>query len=210
MRVDAVGMDGVAGSDGIAHAIGPGGERRIVRERKAAILGTMAVGIDGDVGDGEASAGEERRLAKAAVQGGERAGSGFALAGNHGLVAIEPSGQAPEAQRADDRLDIVLFEEQPLHDLGAPVAVGRQQGRTFREVGEDRVGFGDGAAVFELKDRDRACRVERQESIGMALALENREDAGVVRDLQQAEQDPDFPAILRWQIIVKRKHGGPS
>ena len=85
-----------------------------------------------------------------------------------------------------------------------------QQGRAFGEIGEDRVGFGDGAAVLELEHGNGTGRVECVKRIGVALALENRDDAGLVRDLQQAEQNPDFPAILRWQIIVKREHGRSS
>ncbi|ESY81522.1 hypothetical protein X739_27560 [Mesorhizobium sp. LNHC220B00] len=47
-----------------------------------------------------------------------------------------------------------------MHDLGTPIAVRRQEGRAFGEVGEDRIGFGNCAAVLELKYGNSACRVE--------------------------------------------------
>src|SRR5260221_12564237 len=98
-------MDGGIGTDVVAHSATPGDDRLIVRQREAAILRSMAVGIDRDIGDREIVSNEKRSIGEATVHCGERTGSGFALCRNHALISLEPSGQGPEAERADDRLD---------------------------------------------------------------------------------------------------------
>src|SRR5216684_7571279 len=139
MRVNAVRMDGISGTDGLSHAAKPGDERRIIRQNKPAILSSVAVGIGRDIYDREVKTYEKRSIDEAPLHCGESPGSGFAFPRDHVPVGFEPSGQRPEAQRAYDRLNIVLFEEQPLHDLGALIAVCRQKRRTLGEVSEDCV-----------------------------------------------------------------------
>src|ERR1700730_2503648 len=115
MCVNTVWIDGIVRANGISHTASPGDDRRIIRQKETAILGPVAVRIDRNVCDRQVLPDEKRRIGEATVQCSESAGSGSAFPRDHVPVALEPSSQRPEAQRADDASCCALFEEQPLH-----------------------------------------------------------------------------------------------
>ena len=84
------------------------------------------------------------------------------------------------------------------------IAVGGQQGRALREIGQDRVRFRDRAAVVQLQGRDGAGRIDLEVGLGPALVLENRDGLRPVGDFQMAQQDADLPAVLRGQVVIER------
>src|SRR5258708_36763699 len=53
MRVNAVRIDGIVGTDGISHPAKPGDERPIIRHNNPATLSSVAVGIGRDICDRE-------------------------------------------------------------------------------------------------------------------------------------------------------------
>src|SRR5260370_41185756 len=97
MWVNAVWIHGIVGTDGLSHAAHPGGQGLMIRQQKAAVLRSMAIGVDRDIRDREGGSDEKRSCRDAAVQCGESAGSSFAFRRHHALMAIEPTRQCPKA-----------------------------------------------------------------------------------------------------------------
>src|SRR5258708_5462559 len=104
MRGDGVRIDRIAGADGGSHPASPDAHRRIIPPAQTAVLTPVAVSVGCDIRDREVAPDEKPRVCKAAVHRRERAGTSLALRSDETLVALEPSGQSPEAQRANDRL----------------------------------------------------------------------------------------------------------
>src|SRR2546426_9403282 len=77
----------------------------------------MGVGEDGNVGDGVGLVGEEWTLGEVALEGLQGPPSAIAFRRYQGLVRGKPVRQRPVTKRPDVGLDVVLLEEQPLHDL---------------------------------------------------------------------------------------------
>src|ERR1700682_1201523 len=78
-----------------------------------------------------------------------------------------------EAGGCDVRLVAVLLKEHPLQYLAAAYAFTGNERRAFRQVPEDRVGFGEKAAVGKFKGRNLAVRIFGEEISGACCACED-------------------------------------
>src|SRR5437016_10272178 len=101
----------------------------------------MGVGEDGNVGDGVGLVGEEWTLGEVALEGLQGPPSAIAFRRYQGLVRGKPVRQRPVTKRPDVGLDVVLLEEQPLHDLRLRKRRLRQVLRAAGEEAQNRIRF---------------------------------------------------------------------
>ena len=116
--------------------------------------------------------------------------------------------QAPEARRADVRLEQVLLEEHPGVDVRPLDAVVRQERRALGQVEQDRARLGDRRAVLGLEQRRAAGGVAGQVGVGLRVAGEDVDRDALVRESELREQHPHLEAVGRGREVVESDHGG--
>ncbi len=172
------------------HPREPGPDVRVRGEVEAGLVGAAGVGEHGDVGDPVTRAGgapglDQRRRAPRQL-----------------------AGQPPAAQRADPAPDPLRLERQPLPDLGPAEPVPGQVRRALGEEHQDRVRFGQGAAVVQADRRHRAGGADRAVLRAPAFAAEDRDRFAAIGPAEVVQPWPHLPGVLRGQVVVKREHRG--
>ena len=120
-----------------------------------------------------------------------------------GLVFFRAAEVADDvARHRDIGLVAVLLEEEPLQHLCVKQALGRQEGRSLREIVEDGVGLRETDPILHLEQRNLAVRVLREKGRRPRLLLENVDVHPLVRPLELGEQQFDLVAVPRLQITV--------
>src|SRR5437773_1777871 len=103
----------------------------------------------------------------------------------------------------------VLLEEEPLQDLRSKQALGGQEGRSLRQIVEDRIGLREIDPSFDLEDRNLAVRVLGEKGRRPRLLVENVDVHPLVRPLELGEQQLDLVTVPRLQIPVDAQHATP-
>src|SRR5271154_741327 len=110
------------------------------------------------------------------------------------------------ANARDVRLVAVLLEKKPLKDLRALKAIGKHEGRAFREVRNDRVRLEQKFAVVKLHGRNPAIRKFAEKIRRARLAFDDVEFDPLKRNRKLGQQQANLVAVARWQIVVKANH----
>src|SRR5260221_7701841 len=106
------------------------------------------------------------------------------------------------ARDRDIGLVAVLLEEEPLQDLRAKEALGRQERRSVRQIIEDGIGLRQVNPFLDLEKRNLAVRVLGEKLRRAGLLFQNVDVQPLVRTPQLDEQQLDLVAVPRLQIPV--------
>src|SRR5207245_9588240 len=89
----------------------------------------------------------------------------------------------------------VLLEEEPLQDLRAKEPLGRQEGRSLRQIVEDGVGLRQINPFLDLKKRNLAVRVLREKGQRPGFLFKNVDVHPLVRPPQLDQQHLDLVTV---------------
>src|SRR6267378_6903381 len=187
----------------IPHALEPRLHGGKARKLEASFMGYMRVGIEPDVGDRVALGYEEPALGQMLLHDLERGVPGGHLLLELGLEfprAAEVTNDV--ARHRDIGLVAVLLEEEPLQDLRAKEALGRQERRSLRQIIEDGIGLRQVNPFLDLEKRNLAVRILREKLRRAGLLFQNVDVQPLVRSPQLDEQQLDLVAVPRLQIPV--------
>src|SRR5712664_279149 len=149
----------------------------------------MRVGIKPDVGDRVPLGYEEPAAGQMLLHDLERGVPGTHLLLELGLVFLRAAEVTNDiARHRDIGLVAVLLEEEPLQDLRAKETLGRQEGRSLRQIIEDGIGLRQVNPFLDLEKGNLAVRVLRKKGRRPGLLFENVDVHPLVRPPQLDEQ----------------------
>src|SRR6266481_7585079 len=202
IRIDAIGNDRRKRALLFFDVLNPAPEGRECTQIEAGILGQMAIGEDGDIGDG-IIADEIRPPRQFALQDLQHMPSAALARRRLRLTCGELTGQPPVAKRGDGGLKVILLEKQPLEDFGPSEGVAREKPGAFGEITKNGVGLGDEATRLRLEHRDRSGGISVQKVNAAGLAAEDGDWHSFPSNIKVLQKHAHFIGVLGRRVVVE-------